>query len=292
MHHYSSSDASVHAIRRTKSGTRWPHKSVIADGDFVSSLNALGYFRSAAAAVSHVVVRPTDDSLTTEPLKAGKISLPPVNLPCTHPDVPKSPLRAWRDAGEEIRGLFFHKALEREPNVKAFTLMLSRPVEALARSQGKHCLAWLHRRVVRQLRPLGVSYKGGAVPFWFAIEESDQGRLHIHAEISVGDIGGGARSVRAVRGVLAPLRNALKAAGGEWDEDRDGAGRQLRFEKGAPDFRWAGYCLKSAHKARPVRRRYMRRFGSPKRWVAGFEGKSVTASEGVAFQARRLFDLR
>jgi hypothetical protein len=58
-------------------------------------------------------------------------------------------------------------------------------------------------------------------------------------------------------------------------------GTQLRFSKAAPDFRWAGYCLKSVHKARPVRRRYMRQYGSPRRWVAGFGGKSVTASENI-----------
>lgn len=134
---------------------------------------------------------------------------------------------------------------------------------------------------MRSYRPLGERYSGGAAPFWFAIEESRAGRLHIHGEISIGHVYGGKRTVRALRRVFAPIRNALKAAGGQWDADRDGDGIQLRFARGTPDFRWAGYCLKSVHKARPERRRYMRQFGSSRRWVAGFEGKSVTASKGL-----------
>jgi len=128
---------------------------------------------------------------------------------------------------------------------------------------------------------LGGHGRVGAVPIWFAVEESRKHRLHIHGEISVGDIGTEKRSVRSLRRILAPIRTALKAAGGAWDWERDGEGIQLRFARGTPDFRWAGYCLKSVHKARPERRRYMRQFGSPRRWVAGFEGKAATASEGV-----------
>lgn len=268
MNNYSTSTAYAHVSRRDKSGTTRRRKSIIADGDFLNSLWASGFFEPS----------------TRHGAVVGRRL--PTNLPCSHPDSPKRKPR--RDIGEELRGLFYHKALAAQPNVKAFTLMLSRPVEAQARAKGKHCLAWLHRRVVRQLRPLGGRYSGGAMPFWFVIEESDKGRLHIHGEIAVGPIETEGRSIRSISRVLSPLRNALKVAGGTWDEDRDGKGSQLRFERGTPDFRWAGYCLKSAHKARPERRRYMRQFGFHRWWVAGFEGKAVTASEGVAREAKRL----
>ena len=92
-------------------------------------------------------------------------------------------------------------------------------------------------------------------------------------------------------GSLPPIRTALKAAGGRWDEDRDGEGTQLRFSAGTPDCRWAGYCLKNVHKATPERRRFMRQYGSPRLWVAGFEGKSVTASEGLKRTARTLHSM-
>ena len=117
-----------------------------------------------------------------------------------------------------MRGLFFHAALESQPNVKGFTLMLSRRVERLARAKGKHCLRWLHKRIERALRPLGARYTGGAVPFWFAIEEGRKtGRLHIHGEISIGPVYGEKRTIRALRRVFAPIRKALKSAGGKWD---------------------------------------------------------------------------
>ena len=189
-------------------------------------------------------------------------NLPPVSLPSSHPDSFKPKRKPWRDSGEEVRGLFFHAALASQPNVKGFTLMLSRRVERLARAKGKHCLRWLHKRVERALRPLGGRYTGGVVPFWLAIEEGRKtGRLHIHGEISIGPVYGEKRTIRALRRVFAPIRKALKSAGGAWDWERDGEGTQLRFARGTPDFRFAGYCLKSVHKVRPERRRYLRKLG-------------------------------
>ncbi len=266
MSSYSGLPTGSRVKRDDKSGRQQRRKSIVSDGDFINDLRRFGYFAPTVRRASRVVVA---------------INLPPVSLPCSHPDSAKRRQKPWRDRGEEIHGVFFHAALASEPSVKGFTLMLSRPAEQLARANGKHCLAWLHRRVVRQLRPLGDRYGGGAVPFWFAIEESRKGRLHIHGEVSVGDIGAEKRSVRSLRRILAPIRAALKSAGGAWDWERDGEGTQLRFARGTPDYRWAGYCLKSVHKARPERRRYMRQFGSDRRWIAGFEGKAVTANEGV-----------
>jgi hypothetical protein len=71
------------------------------------------------------------------------------------------------------------------------------------------------------------------------------------------------------------IREALKAAGGRWE--KEGAEYQLILRI-SPNLRGAGYCLKDYSKARPDRRRYMQQFGSPRRWVAGFEGNAVTSS--------------
>ncbi len=286
---YSTPSTVIHAERTTKSGTRWRHKSIICDGDFVNDLRAVGFFAPKVFGVYPVVGHTHSLTETLGAKKSTKKfrapNLPPVSLPCSHPDSFKPKRKPWRDSGEEVRGLFFHKALESQPNVKGFTLMLSRPVERLARAKGKGCLRWLHKRVERALRPLGAGYAGGAVPFWFAIEEGSRtGRLHIHGEISIGPVYGEKRTIRALRRVFAPIRKALKSAGGKWDAECDGEGIQLRFARGAPDFRFCGYCLKSVHKVRPDRRRYMRKLGLSwdKRWVAGFEGNAaVTASEGL-----------
>jgi len=260
-----------------KTGTRRRHKSIVCDGDLVNDLKVDGFFSPLVPGVSPVVVR---------------INLPPISLPCSHPESFKPKRKAWRDLGQELQGLFFHKALEIEPSVKAFTLMLSRPVERAARAKGKHCLRWLHKRVERKLRPLG-RRRGSAVPFWFVIEESKrEGRLHIHGMISIGHIYGEGRTIRPLRRVFEPYRKALKATGGIWEPERDGdpdgKGTQLRFSRGTPDFRGAGYWLKSVHKARPERRRNKRMYGSDRRYVAGFEGKAVTASEGLRRAAQTL----
>lgn len=290
---YSTQIADVHPERTTKSGTPWRYKSIICDGDFVNDLKADGFFLPLVPGVSPVVGAITHSTESLDAKKGGKIfrspRLPPISLPCTHPGSFKPKRKPWEHSGEEMRGLFFHKALEREPSVKGFTLMLSRPVEALARAKGKHCLRWLHKRVVQKLTRLSRA-RGCPVEFWFAIEESRTGRLHIHGEISIGHVYGEKRTVRALRRVFAPIRKALKSAGGTWDADRDGDGTQLRFAPGTPDFRWCGYCVKSAHKARPERRRWMRQYGldGDRRYVAQFDGKSVTASERLRRSGCRL----
>jgi hypothetical protein len=174
--------------------------------------------------------------------------------------------KAWRDTHDDVRGLFYAVAIRKAGNVRKFDLNLSDNVEALARGQGKHCLAWLHRRVVRHLRcALGAS-QDIPTPFWFATEESDKGRLHIHGEIAF----------EPHREKL--IREALKAAGGRWDEENAEYQLILRI---SPNLRGAGYCLKSYPKARPDRRRYMEQIGSPRGMVAGFEGKAVTASKDL-----------
>ena len=63
-------------------------------------------------------------------------SVPPVSLPITHPDLPKKKRKAWRDAGEEVRGLFYHRAMADLPNVRAFTLMLWLTFSAALRPRG------------------------------------------------------------------------------------------------------------------------------------------------------------
>ena len=129
-----------------------------------------------------------------------------------------------------------------------------------------------------KLKLPGARYSGGAVPFWFVIEESPAGRLHIHGENLDRAHLRGAPDRPGASPCLCSNPKGFEGSGRPMDPDRDGDGTQLRFSPGTPDFRWAGYCLKNVHKARAVRRRYMRQFGSRRRWVAGFEGKAVTAS--------------
>jgi hypothetical protein len=82
----------------------------------------------------------------------------------------------------------------------------------------------------------------------FVIEESRRmsrrARLHIHGEISIGGVGAEKRSMRSLRRIVAPIRKALKAAGGKWVPEFENDGTQFRFARGTPDVGWAGYSLK------------------------------------------------
>jgi hypothetical protein len=240
----------LHPRRSDRSGTLKARKSVMCDGSFVADLLACGYFARVDAAAYPLVGRPI-------------ITRSPLTLPISpNPMTPK----AWRDTHDDVRGLFYAIAIRKRGNVRKFDLNLSDEVEALARGQGKHCLAWLHRRVVRQLRRVLGPSQSVPTPFWFAIEESDKGRLHIHGEI-------------AFESHLEKLiRKALKTAGGNWKSESGEF--QLRHTR-SPNLRGAGYCLKSYPKARPERRRNMQQYGSPQSMVAGFEGKAITASKDL-----------
>jgi hypothetical protein len=233
----------LHLKRPDKSGTQKARKSLMCDGSFVADLLACGYF-DRSNAVSHPLV----------------VRLTPINLPlmCS-PAKPKH----WRDIDEAVRGIFYSIAIRGRGEFYALTLRLSLGAESLIRAQGKHALSCLHRRVVRQLRRIQGAPNGIGTLFWFCIEEDSKKRLHLHGEIAFES-----RNRRLIR-------KALKRAGGAWDSDA--AEFQLRLRLN-PNLRWAGYCLKEAEKARPSRRRYMQKFGSPRNMVAGFEGSAVTAS--------------
>jgi hypothetical protein len=243
--------AAVRPKFSAKSGTRKGRKSILNDGRFITDLQALGYFDRV------------DDS-------ASSVVYAPITLPRS--DTPSKP-KPWRDIHEEVRGLFFHAAMKANADHYGFTLRLSKHVETAARSQRIHCLAWLHRRVVLHLRRAVGAPLGIPVPFWFAIEEDKRGALHLHGEISVDPI------------LRKLIRKALVNAGGNWLSLGKGY-TPVRLETN-PNFRWSGYSLKDAHKARPTRRYYMRRLGvsTSKRLLAGFEGKAVTASEALKLAA-------
>jgi hypothetical protein len=243
-----------------KRPTKKRRQSAIADGTFVQALRAFGYFGTR---------------------KRGRASVgfSPLTLP--YSATPLTP-KQWRDSGDDVRGLFFHKALEiaaRELGLtrRGFTLRLSNDVEARARAQERGCIASLHGRVALSLKRALNGSQG--VLWWFAIEEDRNGALHLHGEIAFPP------------DALKLVRKALRGAGGKWVvQRRDGIRQrspwQLRFETD-PDFGWAGYCLKNVRKADQGWRRFMRRYGSPRRWTVGFEGRAVTYSAALVAVARR-----
>jgi hypothetical protein len=246
---YSTASAVPHSERRTKTPTKRPRKSFICDSDFIHDLWVSGYFARFDG---------RDPSVSKKPL----------NLNRSSPHEARHTPKPWESTGEELRGLFYHAAILSHGNVRGFTLRLSKAVEIDARGRGKHCLAWLHERVVRELRRAVGASEATPTPFWFSAEEDNKGALHIHGVIAFDPAH------------VKPIRKGLTTAGGKWIGK--GRERQLRFSVGRPNFGWAGYSLKDARNAQPERRRFMRRLGiAADRRLARFEGKAVTASEGL-----------
>jgi hypothetical protein len=207
----------------------------------------------------------------------------PVTLPAYYRHLkPKK----WRDTGAELRTLFFHRALARHPHVKAFSLRLNEAAENTARASKDGPSVYVHNRlkeeIGRSLKRAGWASQGEEILFWVVIEEDRKGALHAHGEIAFHPIQRNA------------IRAGMKVAAGEWlasDKARSGLGKQfqLRFADERPDVGWAGYCTKDLAKATPIRRRFLGQFG-PNSWVANFDGKALSVTNGLRAEAEALYE--
>jgi hypothetical protein len=81
---------------------------------------------------------------------------------------------------------------------------------------------------------------GVGLPYWFAIDVDDDGRLHIH---------GAFLSPVNTLSVLRKIRQGMKAAWGEWEGP--GKRKQLRFKTMYSDD-WATYCLYDQRKVAKI----------------------------------------
>lgn len=261
---YSTARAPLHAglrISITSGGDKKvkskPRKSITRDGDFVQQLWTFLRNGKAPSWLDALVGMP----LT--PHTPRPISLPETGKSLSH--------QAWRDTGDEVKGLFYHLALKERGAVYSIALRLRPDVEAKARSQGVAALNWLRDRAAYHLE----AALGRPVAFWLTLEEAS-GVLHLHGEIGVGPDEQDA------------ARLALRKAGGLWRGP--GASHQLRG-KWNPDIRSAGYALKEVHRARPGWRAMMKGFGSPRSMTVTFEGRALTVTRDVGAEAAALYSM-
>ena len=79
------------------------------------------------------------------------------------------------------------------------------------------------------------------------------------------------------------LTKRAKRAGGNWVPEYDDDKVPVKFTS-APDIGWMGYSLKNLNKPGL---KFLRRYGveSDRRYVHGFEGKALTASEDLQRRA-------
>jgi hypothetical protein len=86
-------------------------------------------------------------------------------------------------------------------------------------------------------RSLDLEVKRRALPYWFAIDLDDNGRLHIHGAFA------------ADPSELPAIRDAMKAAWGEWEGP--GKHKQVLFKTPCDDG-WATYSLRNQRKVAKI----------------------------------------
>lgn len=258
-------------------------KSISRDGDFVHALWALLESGDAPAELTHLVgmgftvldegeERRRDVGIGEAEVRGGKTSgarrsLPPITLPLSGKSRRPPP---WRDVGDELRVLFFNLGLKAMGSHYSVTVRLRDDVEALARSHGPRCLEWLRRRASHHLQ----ASLNRPVDFWFVAEEDRNQRLHLHGELGITWEEFGAASA------------ALRKAGGEWSKES----RRLQvLFRGKPDLRGAGYAAADLRLTRPGHRTLMARYGNPKQHTVSFEGKALSATQGVISRAEQIY---
>ncbi|WP_187970068.1 hypothetical protein [Aquibium microcysteis] len=135
----------------------------------------------------------------------------------------------FRDLSDEFAVEWFHYGLQTLGPTTDFTLNLSPEIEAKAKQRPE----WLLRRLRYHLQKV----LGRKPEFWFALELSKTGRLHMHGEI------------QAAPDELEAVRKALRKAGGEWPTVR----QHQAQTRPNPRLPWANYSVKDANLIRPFR---------------------------------------
>lgn len=186
-------------------------------------LKRISAFQVPSSGVSSSVVLPT-------PLHTAQ------DLPLYAPssDIPaRSPIPVWAHTGDKVKAVFATAALliTERPAV-AFTFNLTEQAIERAKSHPAGFLDSLKRSFDAELKKAF----GAVFPYWFAIDLSDGGRLHIHGAFLSPSI-----SIRTVR----KIRTVMKDSWGHWDGP--GKRMQVRFRKLYSDD-WATYSIRNRRK--------------------------------------------
>lgn len=162
------------------------------------------------------------------------------SAPTSHPRPPsegstgvKKPerLHSWEHTTDLGKVVFANRALAQGGRAYAFTVNLGPAQIKAANDNAKGFADHFKRRISRTLKRAGFD-----VPYWFAVDVTKTGRLHIHGGLEANDNN------------LDAVKEALRAAGGAWK----GLGRQFQCHVKpmvTPDV-WANYCLRNQAKVR------------------------------------------
>jgi hypothetical protein len=177
------------------------------------------------------------------PASTSSVSTPLPSL-CTTIATPSDPTKArapipvWSLTGDAITALSATVALQlSETPAVAFTFNLTPDAIAKAKDSPTGFLDPLKRSFDLELKR---ALKGTVLPYWFAIDVTDEGRLHIH---------GAFLSPATNLPMVRKIRTAMKAAWGEWEGP--GKRKQLRFKTLYSDD-WATYCMEDQAKVAKI----------------------------------------
>ncbi len=188
------------------------------------------------------------------------------------PPEPGSRPKPWRDSYLVTKLFFAHLAVVESGKGFAVTVNLSPEVEAAARNSPGGALNYIRRRIARYLHEV----KGVSELWWFAIEETDDGRLHLHGEVSCEQDA----KTRAL------VRRQLRKAGGEWKSARQ---RQVKL-KPITDYGWYTYATKRTQITENVHRRSRLRQGAKRYLLPSFNGLGATMPNPTKKAAKHLYN--
>lgn len=144
----------------------------------------------------------------------------------------------WSLTCDAVTALVATVALQiSETPAVAFTFNLTPDAIAKAKDSPTGFLDSLKRSFDLELKQ---ALRGVVLPYWFAVDVTEEGRLHIH---------GAFLSPATNLPIVRKIRKAMKAAWGEWESP--GKRKQLRFRTLYSDD-WATYCMEDQAKVAKI----------------------------------------
>lgn len=179
---------------------------------------------------------PEPDTAAQSSVSSSVSSPTPLHAQSPTPSNDNLLLPLWALTGDGVKAVFAAAALLiAETPAVAFTFNLT--PEAIERAKGDPAgfLDSLKRSFDKELKRAGI-----VLPYWFVVDTDKDGRLHIQGATLPPST-----SLRA----MLNLRNAMKAAWGEWQGP--GKHKQLCFKPLYSDD-WASYCMRNQRKVAKV----------------------------------------
>ncbi|WP_188720023.1 hypothetical protein [Nitratireductor aestuarii] len=156
---------------------------------------------------------------------------------------------AFRDLSDQASLEWFHHTLRVTGPAFDFTANLAPDVSEQAKVKPS-AARWLRDRLSRRLK----QQLGYSPEFWFIIEQSDRGLIHLHGEITINED----------LATIEKCRKAMRLACGEWNRNRQ---HQVKLRRN-PGIWWTNYVAKDAWKMRRTKFRYAPRRPINGDWMA------------------------